>query len=221
VNRLRNLFIAGLLVLIPIVVTIWILRFLFSFLDGMSQPLLRLYIGWEVPGAGAILTAGIVLLLGYLSSHFAGRRAVEIFEAQIARIPLVRSVYSTARQVVRGFSAGEGMNFNRTVLVRRSDDTLLFGFVTGEFVLTRDGEDIPMCSVFVPTNHIYLGDVFVVPRSDVLEVDMSLEEGISAVLSCGGSLPAEIRFRAEAPVPASEVEARHISAPPDAAAAAS
>ncbi len=196
-NRLRNLFIAGVLVLVPIVVTIWILRFLFGFLDGMSQPLLRLYIGWEVPGAGAILTAAMVLFLGYLTSHFAGRRAVEIIEAQIARIPLVRSVYSTARQVVRGFSTGEGMKFNRTVLVRRSDDTLLFGFVTGEFVLIRGGQDIPMCSVFVPTNHIYLGDVLLVPRIDVLEVDMSLEEGISAVLSCGGSLPRELRFRSE------------------------
>lgn len=198
-NRLRNLFIAGLLVLVPIVVTVWILRFLLGFLDGMSQPLLRLYLGWEVPGAGAVLTAAIVLLLGYVSSHFAGRRVVEILEEQIDRIPIVRSVYSTARQVVRGFSTGEGMNFKRTVLVRRSDDTLLIGFITGEFVLTRGGEDIPMCSVFVPTNHIYLGDVFVVPRSDVLEVDMTLEEGISAVLSCGGSLPAEIRFRPDQP----------------------
>lgn len=196
-NRLRNLFIAGLLVLVPIVATIWILRFLLGFLDGMSQPLLRLYLGWEIPGAGAVLTAAMVLMLGYVSSHFAGRRVVEILEAQIDRIPIVRSVYSTARQVVRGFSTGEGMNFKRTVLVRRSDDTLLFGFITGEFVLTRDGEDVPMCSVFVPTNHIYLGDVFVVPRVDVLEVDMSLEEGISAVLSCGGSLPAEIRFRTD------------------------
>lgn len=194
-SRLRNLFIAGLLVVVPVVLTVWILQLLFGFLDGVSQPFLRLYLGRDIPGAGAILTAIIVLFLGYLSSHFAGRRIVDAFDAQVARIPIVRSVYSTTRQVVRGFSSSEGMNFQRTVLVRRADDTLLFGFVTGEFVLRRDGEDVPMASVFVPTNHLYLGDVFIVPKDEVLEVDLTLEEGISAVLSCGGSIPDTIRFR--------------------------
>jgi len=200
VSRLRNLFIAGLLVLVPIVATLWILRFVFGFLDAMSQPLLRLYIGWEIPGAGLVLTAAIILLLGYLSSHFAGRRIMEIIEAQIARIPMVRSVYSTTRQVVRGLSTSEGTNFNRTVMVRR-EGALMLGFVTGELVLSRDGKDIAMTSVFVPTNHIYLGDVYVVPRADVLEVDLSLEQGISAVLSCGGSLPDRIGMRDAPPSP--------------------
>jgi len=193
--RLRNVFIAGLLVLVPIVLTIWILQLLFSFLDGISQPFLRLYLGQDVPGAGIALTAAIILFLGWLSTHFAGRRVVEGFETQMARIPFVRSVYSTIRQVVRGFSTSDGMNFQRTVLVRRADDTLLFGFITGEFTLRRGGEDVEMASVYVPTNHLYLGDVFVVPKQDVLEVDLTLEQGISAVLSCGGSLPDEIRFR--------------------------
>ncbi|HYB98551.1 MAG TPA: DUF502 domain-containing protein [Candidatus Limnocylindrales bacterium] len=193
-NRLRNLFIAGLLVLIPVVLTIWILQLLLGFLDAVSQPLLRLYIGRDVPGVGVVLTALIVLMLGYMTSWFAGRRVVEAFEAHMARIPIVGSIYSTTRQVVRGFSSSEGMSFKRTVLVRR-EDALLFGFVTGEFVLSREGEEVEMASVYVPTNHLYLGDVFIMPRKDVLEVDMTLEEGISAVLSCGGSLPDEIRFR--------------------------
>lgn len=213
-SRLRNLFIAGLLVLVPIVATIWILRFLFGFLDALSQPLLRLYVGWEIPGAGIVLTAAIVLLLGYVSSHFAGRRVVELVEAQIARIPLVRSVYSTTRQVVRGLSTSEGTNFNRTVLVRRNGVWLL-GFVTGDLVLSRDGEDVPLTSVFVPTNHIYLGDVFVVPRSDVLEVDLSLEQGISAVLSCGGSLPDRITLRRTPPPPIRAPDAPGVAAGAD------
>ena len=193
-NRLRNLFIAGLLVLIPVVLTIWILQLLLGFLDAVSQPLLRLYIGREVPGVGIVLTALIVLGLGYMTSWFAGRRVVEAFEGHMSRVPLIGSIYSTTRQVVRGFSSSEGMSFKRTVLVRR-EGALLFGFVTGEFVLGGDGEEVEMASVYVPTNHLYLGDVFIMPRTDVLEVDMTLEEGISAVLSCGGSLPDEIRFR--------------------------
>ncbi len=190
--RLRNLFIAGLIVLVPVVLTAWILQFLFGLLDGVSQPLVKGYVGREVQGLGAMLTALMILTLGYFSTLFVGQRIVEAFEYWIARIPIVRSVYSTTRQVVRGFSTGDGMNFQRTVLVAREDDILMFGFVTGEFFLTKAGEDRRMYTVYIPTNHLYLGDVFVVPADRIVEVDMTLEEGISAVLSCGGSMPDDI-----------------------------
>ncbi|MFT4569501.1 MAG: putative membrane protein [Hyphomicrobiaceae bacterium] len=194
--RLRNLFIAGLIVLVPVVLTASILQFLFGLLDGISQPLVKGYLGREVSGVGAMLTAVIILLLGYFSTLFVGQRIVEAFEYWVARIPIVRSVYSTTRQVVRGFSSNEGMNFQRTVLVAREDDILMFGFVTGDFSLTKAGEEQRMCTVYVPTNHLYLGDVFVVPAELIIEVDMTLEEGISAVLSCGGSLPDDVRLGA-------------------------
>jgi uncharacterized membrane protein len=196
VIRLRNLFIAGLIVLVPVVLTASILQFLFGLLDGISQPLVKGYLGREVSGVGAMLTAVIILLLGYFSTLFVGQRIVEAFEYWVARIPIVRSVYSTTRQVVRGFSSNEGMNFQRTVLVAREDDILMFGFVTGDFSLTKAGEEQRMCTVYVPTNHLYLGDVFVVPAELIIEVDMTLEEGISAVLSCGGSLPDDVRLGA-------------------------
>lgn len=190
--RLRNLFIAGLIVLVPVVLTAWILQFLLGLLDGVSQPAVARYVGREVPGVGAMLTAIGILILGYLSTLFVGQRIVAAFEYWIARIPIVRTVYSTTRQVVRGFSTNEGMNFQRTVLVAREDDILMFGFVTGDFVLTADGQDQRMYTVYIPTNHLYLGDVFVVPAKRIVEVDMTLEEGISAVLSCGGSLPNDL-----------------------------
>lgn len=190
--RLRNLFIAGLMVLIPVVLTAWILQLLFSFLDGFSQPLLALYVGRKVWGVGAMLTALIILTLGYFSTLFIGQRIVEAFEYWIARVPIVRSVYSTTRQVVRGFSSGDGMNFQRTVLVAQKDGAYTFGFVTGEFSVEHHGASKLMTSVYVPTNHLYLGDVFLVASDQVVEVNLTLEEGISAVLSCGGSLPDQV-----------------------------
>jgi uncharacterized membrane protein len=190
--RLRNLFIAGLMVLIPIVLTAWILQLLFNFLDDFSQPLLALYLGRDVWGVGAMLTALIILTLGYFSTLFVGQRIVEAFEYWIARVPIVRSVYSTTRQVVRGFSTGDGMNFQRPVLIAKAPGTYTFGFVTGEFSVQRASAAAPMVSVYVPTNHLYLGDVFLVESERVVEVNLTLEEGISAVLSCGGSLPAEV-----------------------------
>jgi len=193
VIRLRNLFLAGLVVLVPAVLTIWVVQILFAALDGFSQPLLRLYLGHTVPGVGSLLTAVIILTLGFITSFFVGQRLVEAGEYWISRIPIVRSVYSTTRQVVRGFSSGEGVNFQRPVLVHRDNGLMSLGFVTGEFALSDSDGTTQMASVYIPTNHLYLGDVFVVPASQIVEVEMSLEEGISALLSCGGSLPPVVK----------------------------
>ncbi len=188
-SRLRNIFLTGLLVLVPAVLTVWILQFLLGVLDGFSQPLLVLYLGRKIPGAGAVLTALIILWLGAFSNLFIGRRIFDWMETQVARIPFVRSVYSTTRQVVHGFSSNEGVSFKRAVLLRRGDGSMVLGFVTREFFLGNSEAGEPCVAVYVPTNHLYLGDVFFVPPEQVVEVDMSLEEGISTVLSCGGSLP--------------------------------
>lgn len=195
--RLRNLFFQGLLLLVPIVITVWILEFLFGVFDNFSQPLMQLYIGRNVPGAGVVLTALMILALGSFSSFFVGQRVVEWFEELVGRVPIVRSVYSTTRQVVRGFSSSEGMNFQRTVFVRMADDRLTIGFVTSETAVAVDGGAAePMITVYVPTNHLYLGDVFLLPPSSVFDCDLSLEEGISTVLSCGGSLRGDVALRA-------------------------
>ena len=196
--RLRNYFIAGLLVLAPVAITVWILRFLFSFLDGISQPLLRLYIGRELPGVGIGLTVLLILGVGYLSSQLVGQAAVRWFDQVVSRIPLVSSVYRTVRQVVRGFSNTEGMNFKRTVLVRdEKRSRMALGFLTGEFSVWREGVEQKMSSVYVPTNHLYLGNIAIVPSAEVLQVDMTLEQGISAVLSCGGAIPAAVTVGSE------------------------
>jgi len=193
VTRFRNAFIAGLLLIAPVAITAWILRLIFSFLDHASQPLLKLYIGRDVPGVGLVLTVFVIFAVGYLSSHIVGEAMVNWLEGVISRIPLVSSVYRTVRQVVRGFSNSEGMNFQRTVLVRsEKDDTMRLGFLTGEFTVKNGDGERGMSSVYIPTNHLYLGDVCIFPSSEVLDVNMSLEEGISAVLSCGGSIKGEV-----------------------------
>ena len=192
-TKLRNNFIAGLLLLAPVAITVKILALLLSFLDGVSQPLLRLYIDREVPGVGIVLTVIAVLVVGYLSSRLVGQSIVKWFEGAVERIPLVSSVYRTVRQVIRGFSSGEGMNFKRTVLVRRGQDgEFAIGFLTGEFSVTSEQGESAVASVYIPTNHLYLGDIAILPAHDVVYVDMTLEEGISAVLSCGGSITGRV-----------------------------
>ncbi len=188
-SKLRTNFVAGLLLIAPVAITVWILNLVFKSLDGISQPFLRLYIGREVPGVGILLTILLILAIGYLSSQLAGQTVVGWFEKAIERVPLVSSVYRTVRQVVRGFTSTEGMNFKRTVFVRQETrGTLAIGFLTGEFVLERDGARHSMATVYIPTNHLYLGDIAVMPSEEVMDAGMTLEQGISAVLSCGGSI---------------------------------
>jgi uncharacterized membrane protein len=192
-TKLRNNFIAGLLLLAPIAITVKILALLLSFLDGVSQPLLRLYIDREVPGVGIVLTVIVVLVVGYLSSRLVGQSIVKWFEGAVERIPLVSSVYRTVRQVIRGFSSGDRMSFKRTVLVRRGrEGEFAIGFLTGEFSVASEQGVSAVASVYIPTNHLYLGDIAILPAHDVVYVDMTLEEGISAVLSCGGSITGQV-----------------------------
>ncbi len=199
-SKLRTNFIAGLLLTAPAAITLWILNLLFKFLDGMSQPVLRIYLGREVPGVGILLTVLLILAVGYLSSLLAGQTALRWFEGAIERVPLVSSVYRTVRQVVRGFTSTEGMNFKRTVMVREAKRGLItIGFLTGEFTSRRDGTEQRMATVYVPTNHLYLGDIVILPSDDVLDAGMTLEEGISAVLSCGGSLGDAVSPAGDAP----------------------
>ncbi|MFQ5352781.1 MAG: DUF502 domain-containing protein [Candidatus Binatia bacterium] len=193
IAKLRNKFIAGLLVVIPIATTTWVLMLLFSMLDGSSQPILKLYLGREVPGVGWVLTVLIVVVLGHFSELFIGQAVVVRFDRLVARVPLVSSVYRTVQQVIKGFSSGDSTNFKRAVMV--VDEAGLassLGFVTREFALVSGDTTREMTAVYVPTNHLYLGEILILPRDRVLDVGMSLEEGISAVLSCGGSLAEQL-----------------------------
>ncbi|MFQ5478715.1 MAG: DUF502 domain-containing protein, partial [Candidatus Binatia bacterium] len=136
IAKLRNKFIAGLLVVIPIATTTWVLMLLFSMLDGSSQPILKLYLGREVPGVGWVLTVLIVVVLGHFSELFIGQAVVVRFDRLVARVPLVSSVYRTVQQVIKGFSSGDSTNFKRAVMV--VDEAGLassLGFVTREFAL--------------------------------------------------------------------------------------
>ena len=199
-SKLRTNFIAGMLLIAPVAITLWILNALFKFLDGISQPVLRIYLGRDLPGVGIILTILLVLAIGYLSSLLAGQSFVHWLETVIDRVPLVSSVYRTVRQVVRGFTSSEGMNFKRTVIVREEKRGFMaIGFLTGEFTVEGTGSPRTMSTVYIPTNHLYLGDIVILPSEEVLDAGMTLEEGISAVLSCGGALGDTVSISANHP----------------------
>jgi uncharacterized membrane protein len=195
-RRVRNLFLGGLIVVVPIVLTVNALLWLFRFLDGFAQPLAEALLGRNLPGIGVAITVGVVLLAGFLFSFGPLKRLLDNAEQVLDAVPVVGLVYGTTKKVLSGIGGPGSENaFKRFVLARLPGRTTP-GFLTGTFTLRlRDGREHQVCTVYVPTNHLYVGDVVVLPVEDVIETDLSVEDGISLMLSAGSSVPHVVRER--------------------------
>lgn len=187
---LRNKFIAGLVILIPIMLTAKALWWLFTYVDGLAQPIGDVMVGRPIAGLGFVLTIAIVFLAGFLLSAGPLQRILHWFEDMIDDVPLVGSVYGTTKKVLAGFGKEDSQSaFQRFVFARLPGRTTP-GFVTGTFTLTRlDNTVYTLCAVYIPTNHLYVGDVVILPLEDVIDTDLSVEDGVSILLSAGASIP--------------------------------
>jgi len=191
---LRNKLVAGLLILIPIVLTVKALIWLFAFLDGLAEPLAFFFLQRRIPGLGFAVTLAVVLLTGLLFSAGPLRKLLVWLEDLLDMVPLAGAVYGTTKKVLAGFG-DERPAFQRFVLAQLRGRTTP-GFLMSSFTLHRaDGAQQPLSTVYVPTNHLYVGDVVVLPAADVIETELSVEDGISLILSAGASTPAVVRER--------------------------
>jgi uncharacterized membrane protein len=190
---LRNKFVAGLIILIPIVLTVKALWWLFAYVDGLAGPLAQALLGREVPGIGFVLTLAIVFMAGLLFSAGPFKKVLDAVEDLLDDVPLVGTVYGTTKKVLSGFGNPDAQSaFQRFVLAQLPGRTTP-GFLTGSFQLQRrDGTQYTLYTVYVPTNHLYVGDVVVLPAEDVIETDLSVEDGVSLILSAGASVPPRV-----------------------------
>ena len=195
---LRRYFVAGLLVWIPLGITLWVLKLL---VDLMDQSLLLLpaqyrsdaLFGFHVPGLGLILTTAIVLVTGALAANIFGRKLLEFGHTLLGRIPIVRSIYGGVKQISDTLFSPEGKAFRRAVLVRYPHTgSWTVALVTGSpehEVASILGTD--QVSVFVPTTpNITAGFFLVVPRSETIELDMTVDEALKYIISMGVAEPA-------------------------------
>ncbi len=195
---LRRYFVAGLLVWIPLGITLWVLKLL---VDMMDQSLLLLpehyrseaLFGFHVPGLGIILTVAIVLATGALAANFFGRRILEFGHTILGRIPIVRSIYGGVKQISDTLFSPEGKAFRRAVLVRYPHPgAWTVALVTGtpqHEVAEILGTD--QIAVFVPTTpNITSGFFLIVPRSETIELAMSVDAALKYIISMGVAEPA-------------------------------
>jgi len=194
----RNKFVAGLFILVPIAITVQSLWWLFVFVDELARPVAARLTEYEIPGLGLITTLTIVLAVGLIFSTGPLRRLLDGLEEVLEHIPLFGLIYGTVKKVFEGFGNMRSSDaFKRFVLARLPGRTTP-GFLTGSFSLERaDGTTQSLCTVYIPTNHLYVGDVVVLPAEDVIETDISIEDGISLILSAGSSVPSVVSERGD------------------------
>jgi uncharacterized membrane protein len=193
---LRRRFVTGFFVLVPLVISIVALIWVFNVVDGFTAPLYARYFARfnrEVPpGLGIVTTAVVVLLVGVLATNVLGKRVLQRAEGYLLRIPVFRTVYAPVKQLVLAFSPDNEYGFKRVVMIRTESRGYILGFLTKEFSIQSAGQTESLIAVYVPTNHLYLGDVVICRRDNALFPDLSVEEGIRIFLTGGMALPAEI-----------------------------
>lgn len=193
----RRSFIAGFFVTVPLIVSVAALVWIFQVIDGFATPIGVQLFGRSVPGLGVAITAFLVLLVGATATNVFGKRVLQRTEFYLLRVPVFRTVYAPVKQLIVAFSPDNEAGFKRVVAFDDGRRGLVLGFLTREFTLDRGQGPEAMVAVYVPTNHLYLGDVLVVPREQALFPDISVQEGIRIFLTGGMALPGRVRGQAD------------------------
>jgi len=198
VGWLRRSFLAGLVVTVPLLITVVTLVWFFRFIDGFARPLSMYLLGREVPGLGVLLTAAVILVTGTVATNVIGRRILQRAEGWMLNVPLFKTVYAPVKQLVAAFSPDSETGFKKVVIVDDAQRGMVIGFLTREFTMDRGNGPEAMVAVYVPTNHLYLGDVLVYRRNQASYPDLSVEEGIRIFLTGGMALPDAVSSRESA-----------------------
>lgn len=189
---LRRSFLAGFFVTVPLVISVAALVWIFGIIDGFTAPLAARLLGRAVPGLGVVATLLVILAVGVVATNVIGRRVLARGEGYLMRVPVFRTIYAPVRQLIVAFSPDNEYGFKRMVMVEDPHRGWVMGFLTREFTIDRGQGPEALVAVYVPTNHLYLGDIVFHPRDRAVFPDLSVEEGIRIFLTGGMSLPGRI-----------------------------
>lgn len=193
-KHLRNHFIAGLFVLLPLVVTIEILIWGFNQIDSILGGIFLKYLGMRIPGLGLVTLLILVVVTGMLTRNYLGRKMIKLGEQLLNKIPILGGIYSTTKQITEGFATPEKSIFRRVVLIEYPRAGIYSpGFLTGDspgVISKKTGGKI--LNVFVPTvPNPTTGFLICVPEEQVIFLEMSVEDGFKMIISAGVIKPTE------------------------------
>ena len=198
-GHLRTVFLRGLGVIFPLVLTYWVFQLLLGWVDGILSPLLDNLIGRRIPGVGFAALLVLIMLVGLLARNLVGRLFLAWFEDVLRSIPFVRSVYGAIKDLVGSFATGgKGRTFRKVILTEYPRPGIyVVGFVTNEMSYTApDGRRIDFYNVYIPSPpNPTAGFLSLVPKDEAVVLNLTVEEGLKLVLSGGIIVPGELTGR--------------------------
>lgn len=196
-TAVKRYFVSGVLVVVPVILTWLVLRFLFSAIDGILQPILYQVFGYWVSGLGVLTTVLLIILAGVLTRNIVGSRLHAAGEKVLSRMPVIRPIYTAAKQLLEGMAKPAAGSFRAVVTVeypRRG--AWVMAFLTRRLEFEIQGERRRFAAVFVPSTPTPVsGNVIMVPEDEAIELDMTVEEGVKFLVSGGVACPPLIKNR--------------------------
>jgi len=187
---LRRTLVTGFFVTVPLAVSLIALVWTFRLIDGLTHGLSVRVFGAHVPGLGIAVAIVVLLIVGAVARNMLGRRLLAKGEELLMHVPFFSTVYSPVKQLLAAFSPDNEYGFKHVVLVQDPSRGTVLGFLTKEFALNKEGD---MAAVYVPTNHLYLGDIVICRRDQLSFPDLTVEQGIRIFLTGGMALPGQVR----------------------------
>lgn len=189
---LRRIFLTGLVILLPAIISIYILGFTFNWVDSLLGNLLRQYLGIRIPGLGFLITVAAIFVAGLVANNVFGNRVLKVVENAFANIPLVKPIYTAIRQIIDAFSAQRKSVFESVAMIEYPRKGIYgVGFVTGSGlgeVQEKTSQDV--VALFLPTTpNPTSGFLLLVPREELIPLEMSVEEALKLIISGGVIVP--------------------------------
>jgi uncharacterized membrane protein len=192
-RKSKNYFISGLLFIIPLVITILVIRTLFLFLDNLLLPYLKPYMRYWVPGIGILLIFLIIFITGIFVTNYIGRYLVNLGEKFLYKIPIAKSVYASVKQIIETLSFKDKDSYKKVVLVEYpKEDIWSVGVVNGESINPINKEkmfNILIIASINPTSGFFI----LVPQLKVLKIDVTVEEAMKWIVSGGIITPRSLK----------------------------
>ncbi|XP_047330105.1 protein LIKE COV 1-like [Impatiens glandulifera] len=183
-------FMTGCVILFPIAVTFYITWWFIHFVDGFFSPIYA-QLGIDIFGLGFMTSITFIFVVGVFMSSWLGTSLLNLGEWFIKRMPFVRHIYNASKQISSAISPDQNSQaFKEVAIIRHPRiGEYAFGFITSSVILQDHSGEEELCCVYVPTNHLYIGDIFLVNSKDVIRPNLSVREGIEIVVSGGMSMP--------------------------------
>jgi len=194
ISLLRRQFLAGVIVIVPLILTFMVLRFLFGGVDNLFSPLIEKLFGIKIPGLGIVATLVLIYFVGVLANNVIGSRIIRLWDILFAKTPLVRTVYGASKQLLEGLTLPGKKAFQQPVLVQYPrPGCYAIGFVANRLEVTLPESKKELVAVFVPSTPTpFTGFVLLFSREEIIPLNLSVEEALKFVVSGGFVSPQEL-----------------------------